>query len=1717
MEYNGNEEGDVSGRLQMDMYICAPWGNYEMEIVVKSTNGGSSSMEKVAWEIEYGPDQYHIWDTLNTPFFDEANGALPSDHPYAPIPNEYDGTGDGTTYLWPLTGSEGYYSLMYTGPFPPLQCSNLYPDGVNYVGCFDAGQDGWTTADGPSGTQNNLDPAEPYRMFDGLGSGDDGVDEDGVMTLEKCAGICSGYSYFGLESAIKCLCGNTLEGSSTTNCDLEDDLVIPEYKYLCSGDSRVLCGTDDKVSVYSLDGSVAPPPPPVTPTPVGDYDYTLLGCSSDSNNDRVMSYGPYQASSMSAEICMGYCLDEDDDFEYFGTEYSEECFCAKTLSDDLDYGAGQCTYSCAQNGGEICGGKDAISVYEIVESETAPSPVTPADTPTPPSPTPPSPSPTGASEYTLLGCSSDTKGARVMSLGPYKASSMSAEICMDHCLGEGTEYEYFGTEYSEECFCAETLSDALDYGAGECNYECAGNEDEICAVEIFVTPDSELDLTSVFSCEGGEFDVFWSGVVHVPGPIFVGRNTTVRVVGDAAESSSTSLGGSDYNIRGQSIALPLLPSGLTSAAVSTAFWQRQLQSNATTSSGYTDSGGDSSDTYSYGEEAAPAGSIFVVDGGHLLLENLAVRGGDARNYSTSSGSSSIGIDGGSGQGYRFYGGGVYAVDASVAITRCEFENNFAQNLGGGIYANRSTLVVIGSVFRRCQADVVSSPGDDANGAGGGIGVENTDVLIDGTLFNDCYASKRGGGFHQEDGYISVMNSAFHDNIAGSSNEEAEDPVGEGGAISFVDCRGSFDGLVACGVDYTVFVDNHTAQKGGAVMVWSKSAPSQVELRRCTFENSTTGEAIKDDPQGEGGAVTVGASTTMVVTESLFMRNVCGKKGGVINMSNGDDWEDGAVVVLRSSTFKLNQASLDNGGVVNVGSYGLLLVEGLDNVFSSNWVSESGGVFAATTDTRIILDGGEFSDNEAYKGGVVWTRGNFTVMDGVFRGNLVVLGGGVVYASEDSSIALRRGVFTENRAKDGGVAQVESGSALLVEGGEYSENFAATNGGVLFSTDGGDVEVTFNATVNTAALAAVEVDELSSYKAEETTFVGDYGLAAVYSKGTLFLDDCDFCDATGELLVKSDGQTPVIRNAILGDRNYLYDELTLMRVPMINVNVTCEDFVEEGGGGNPPSSPCSEGSTCLNGDLGVYCLCYMRESTSEQTCVGGDPQSLHLTTAVKPATAFYPEELEGYLALSLDLAPDTSINSDSSAGALGMSSSIEGTGAGVLWNISTLSVVSYQDDQIIGTGLMDWMAFPANGLLLPGQSITVRVVSLPSIDGLVTVNFGADGRAFVPVDLHGEDDTALFEISQETAAFDAEFYHCEADQLWCDFDDLRSDMSSTFTSGGFFCARCIDAVEAGAEGLDCSAPGATVESLPIKEGYWRASLDSLIIHECFIKDACKGGSDVVDVVEYCNDGYAGPQCAVCASGYAGGVGSACHECTDSFKAGAYFVAFFVLILAVVVAALQSVYLVGGKGAVSTTKAKIVRSVSVSSHRFESSIRGASFVPRAFSSSGGDSSGSRTVTRTSSLSGRGISRLSPSGESKKDGSIDQLTLPDSDNTVHGVEATLAELPPSRPIMLGDTYAAGRCVDRRNQASGRDINAKKTYAARVAAVLAALPLSKLKIVVVVWQISNAFAEVTNAPFPPVYNKFLSIIGVFSFDLGWMLSAACLVTNFSFYDKLL
>ena len=58
--------------------------------------------------------------------------------------------------------------------------------------------------------------------------------------------------------------------------------------------------------------------------------------------------------------------------------------------------------------------------------------------------------------------------------------------------------------------------------------------------------------------------------------------------------------------------------------------------------------------------------------------------------------------------------------------------------------------------------------------------------------------------------------------------------------------------------------------------------------------------------------------------------------------------------------------------------------------------------------------------------------------------------------------------------------------------------------------------------------------------------------------------------------------------------------------LTNANITCRHGGEESSQGitsssnsSSASSPCSEGSLCLEGDVGVYCQCYLQRSTLKQ--------------------------------------------------------------------------------------------------------------------------------------------------------------------------------------------------------------------------------------------------------------------------------------------------------------------------------------------------------------------------------------------------------------------------------------------------------------------------------------------------------------------------------------
>lgn len=54
----GDKKPNSDGRVQLNLFVCAPFGEYEIELDVKSFTGDRPGLqERTAWELENGEDE----------------------------------------------------------------------------------------------------------------------------------------------------------------------------------------------------------------------------------------------------------------------------------------------------------------------------------------------------------------------------------------------------------------------------------------------------------------------------------------------------------------------------------------------------------------------------------------------------------------------------------------------------------------------------------------------------------------------------------------------------------------------------------------------------------------------------------------------------------------------------------------------------------------------------------------------------------------------------------------------------------------------------------------------------------------------------------------------------------------------------------------------------------------------------------------------------------------------------------------------------------------------------------------------------------------------------------------------------------------------------------------------------------------------------------------------------------------------------------------------------------------------------------------------------------------------------------------------------------------------------------------------------------------------------------------------------------------------------
>ena len=87
-------------------------------------------------------------------------------------------------------------------------------------------------------------------------------------------------------------------------------------------------------------------------------------CASDDKNDRVLN-GYFQSShDMNIQFCLNLCLNKG--YQYAGLEFASECHCGNEPENGFEWmWQTKCDYRCSGDTSQICGGRNAMSVWTV--------------------------------------------------------------------------------------------------------------------------------------------------------------------------------------------------------------------------------------------------------------------------------------------------------------------------------------------------------------------------------------------------------------------------------------------------------------------------------------------------------------------------------------------------------------------------------------------------------------------------------------------------------------------------------------------------------------------------------------------------------------------------------------------------------------------------------------------------------------------------------------------------------------------------------------------------------------------------------------------------------------------------------------------------------------------------------------------------------------------------------------------------------------------------------------------------------------------------------------------------------------------------------------------------------------------------------------------------------------------------------------------------------
>lgn len=295
---------------------------------------------------------------------------------------------------------------------------------------------------------------------------------------------------------------------------------------------------------------------------------------------------------------------------------------------------------------------------------------------------------------------------------------------------------------------------------------------------------------------------------------------------------------------------------------------------------------------------ASGGGIYIVTGTLIIRESQLLN-------NTATGDPFTGL-----------GGGIYAENGNLVLSRNTFQGNSADQFGGGVNVARGTLSFKDNFFRQNRAP---------NGGGVVVREDVIKVVIDGNTFQEhsnVEVYHGGGVWIVSNGNIIVSNNIFQSNSTRNSG---------GGAR--IQSRGH---IIVSG---NTFRDNRTGWLGGGGLSIANS--TFVTLSNNVFQNNSAEDG--------GGLNYQGGS--IILSGNIFRSNTATRDGGGLYVG-------GTTVVMNSNILQSNSAGNFGGGLcVNNVSTAILS----KNILQNNSADIAGGAMASSA-YMIIAQNDVIADN-----------------------------------------------------------------------------------------------------------------------------------------------------------------------------------------------------------------------------------------------------------------------------------------------------------------------------------------------------------------------------------------------------------------------------------------------------------------------------------------------------------------------------------------------------------------------------------------------------------------------------------------------------------------------------------------------------------------------------------------------------------------------------------